>query len=67
MFGKIKVTIWRDEANMATHVKTRQGTLLNEHGRPANIESRHDQHPRWRTVDEAVEHFVRVDAILRSL
>lgn len=62
-----EITIWRDMANMRTVVSTSQGVMFDEHGHPANLEATYNEPSRWSTLDQALQHFRRVDAILRSL
>ena len=64
------VTVWFDIADMRTKVKTSAGIMLDEHGHPTDIadyQDARDGKVRWRDAQEAVQHFARVDAILRSL
>lgn len=64
----MSVTVWFDMADMRTKVKTSAGIMLDETGRPTDIAPYEDfGKNRWKDAHEAVAHFARVDAKLRSL
>ena len=62
------VTIEHCRAERAYYVRfPGGGYLLNEHGQPANIGPTYDRPAPWKTLEEALAYWNRVDEAFRRL